>query len=76
MARSCVFVDALMMHFITVILQIFRQKSWFGLAANYLKKCAMQGFEFLKMFIPVQTVMVPPGESNIIKLLYFPFYLH
>ena len=39
MAHNIVFVDASMMHLIAIILRIFREKSWFGLATNYKKMC-------------------------------------
>ena len=74
-APNRVFVDASMMQLIAIILRTFRKKSWFGLAANYKRKCvrkpilANQGIRIFKNFSPVQTVMVPPGETNISKLL-------
>ena len=37
MVPNSIFVDASMMHLIAIILQIFREKSWFGLVTNYKK---------------------------------------
>ena len=62
-------------HLQTIILRIFRQKSWFGLAANYkrkwVRKTILGNLEtwIFTNFSPMQTVVVPPGETNISKLL-------
>ena len=75
MAPNSVFVDASNMHLISIILRIFSDKSWFGLAVNYKRKCVRRlilgniGTLIFKNWSPVQTVVVPPGETNISKLL-------
>ena len=69
------FVDASMMHLKAVVFAIFRGKSWFALATNYIRKCvrkpslANPGTRFFKNFSLVQTVVVPPWETNESKLL-------
>ena len=68
MVSNTVFVDALMIHFKAIILRIFREKSWFGLVTNYKRKYYL-GIRIFKNLSPVQTVEVPPGETNIRKLL-------
>ena len=70
-----------MMHLKAIILRIFIEKIWFGLATNYKRKCVRKpilvnlGIRIFKDFSPVQTTVVPPGEANISKLLtaLFPF---
>ena len=52
----------------------FANKKWFGLATNYKRKWVIKpilanlGTRIFKNFSPVQTVVVPPGETNISKL--------
>ena len=75
MAPNSVFVDAFMMHLIAIILQIFREKIWFGLATNYEKNCVRKPMlanletRIFKNLSPMQTFVVPPGENNISNLL-------
>ena len=57
-----------MIHFKATILRIFREKSWFGLVINCKRKYCL-GTRIFKNLSPVQTVEVPPGETNISKLL-------
>ena len=70
-----VFVDALMMHLKAIISQTVRKKSWFGLTINYKRKCFRKPvpinlqLEILKNFSPVETLVVPLGETKINKLL-------
>ena len=65
-----VFVDASMMHLIAIILQIFKEKSWFGLATNYPKKCVRKpnlanlGTGIFKKFSLLQTVVLPSRGGN------------
>ena len=72
MAPNSVFIDASVMHLKAIILQIFIKKSWFGWATNYKKMC--QKLKFFKNFSPVQTIVVPLGETNISKLLAALFF--
>ena len=61
------------LHFWT-ILWIFREKSWVGLTTNYNRRydrepvLANLGIQISKNFSPVQTVVVPLGETNVSKL--------
>ena len=63
------------MHIKANILQIFKEKSRLDLATNYQKKCVRKPIianlatRIFKKFSPVQAIVVPPGEINIIKLL-------
>ena len=63
------------MHIKANTLQIFREKSRLDLATNYQRKCVRKpisanlGTRIFKKFSPVQAVVVPPGETNISKLL-------
>ena len=72
---NSVFVDTSTMHLKAIILRIFRVKSWFVLATNYKRKCVRKPILFnqrTRIFIklsPVQTTVVPPGKTNISKLL-------
>ena len=69
------FVDASMIHLIAIILKIFIEKIWLSLATNYKRKrvkkpiLASLGAQIFKNFSMVHTVVVPPGETNISKLL-------
>ena len=71
-APNNVFVDS---NLKAIILRIFREKSWFGLATSFKRKCIRKLIlvnlvtQIFKNFSPVQTVVVPPGETNISKLL-------
>ena len=73
-APNSIFPDTLIMHLKVIISRIFREKSWFRLATNYQIKCirkpilANLGTQVLKDLSPEQTVVVPSGETNIIKL--------
>ena len=63
MVPNSIFVDASMMHLIAIVLQIFREKSWFGLVTNYKKKCVRKpilanlGTRIFKIFSSIQTKM-------------------
>ena len=69
------FVDASMVHLIAIILKIFIVKIWLSLARNYKGKrvkkpiLASLGAQIFKKFSMLHTVVVPPGETNISKLL-------
>ena len=69
------FVDASMVHFIASILKIFSEKIWLSLATNYKRKrvkkpiLASLGAQIFKKFSMVHTVVVPPEETDINKLL-------
>ena len=69
------------MHLKAINLRIFREKSQFGLTTNYKRKCVRKpplvnlGVQILKNFSPVQTIVVPPGETNINKLFTALFML-
>ena len=69
------FVDASMVHLIAIILKIFIVKIWLSLARNYKRKrvkkpiLASLGAQIFKKFSMLHTVVVPPGETNISKLL-------
>ena len=57
------------------VLRIFRDNSRFDLATIYKRKyvkkpiLASLGIQIFKIFYPVQTIVVPPGETHISKLL-------
>ena len=63
----------LYMHLKANILRIFREKSSFDLVTSYKKKCVRKpilanlGTRIFKNFSPVQTIVVPPGKTNIKK---------
>ena len=65
----------LYMHFKANILRISRENSRFDLATSYKRKYVRKpilvnlGTWIFKNFSPVQTIVVPPGEANISKLL-------
>ena len=79
MASNSVFIDASMMYLKAIILRIFIAKSWFGWA-TITKKCIRKpilvnlGTWIFKNFSLVQTVVVPPWEANISKLLTSLFF--
>ena len=65
----------LYMHLKANVLRIFRDNSRFDLATSYKRKYVKKpilvslGTQIFKIFSPVQTIVVPPGETNISKLL-------
>ena len=65
----------LYMHLKANVLRIFRDNSRFDLATSYKRKYVKKpilvslGTQIFKSFSPVQTIVVPPGETNISKLL-------
>ena len=73
-APNSVFIDASMMHLIATTLQIFRKDRliWQQITK---KKCVRKQIlanlvtRLFKNFSPVQTVVVPPEETNISRLL-------
>ena len=78
MAPNSVSVGASMMHLKAIILRIFREKSFFGLATNFQKSFGKLilgnlGTRIFKNFSLVQAVVVLPGETNISNLLTAPF---
>ena len=65
----------LFMHLKANILRISRENSRFDLTTSYKRKYVTKpilvnlGTRIFKNFSPVQTIVVPPGETNISKLL-------
>ena len=65
----------LYMHLKANILRISRENSRFDLATSYKRKNVTKpisgnlGTRIFKIFSPVQTIVVPPGETNISKLI-------
>ena len=57
------------------VLRIFRDNSKFDLATSYKRKYVKKpilvslGIQIFKIFYMVQTIVEPPGETNISKLL-------